>query len=75
LADAGTSGPANHGDPKAELAKLLGSISIFPERAHLLGAYALGKAQRVMVPPIRATLGSVTENSKGIEWIGTKRRG
>src|SRR6202040_4282829 len=37
-----------HGDPKAELAKLLGSVSIFPERAHLLGAYALGKAQRVM---------------------------
>ena len=26
-------------------------------------------------PPIRATLGSVTENSKGIESIGTKRRG
>jgi single-stranded DNA-binding protein len=25
-------------------------------------------------PPIRATLGSVTENSKGIESIGTKRR-
>src|SRR5438105_10086881 len=37
-----------HGDSKAELAKLLGSVSIFPERAHLLGAYALGKAQRVM---------------------------
>ena len=37
-----------HGDPKAELAKLSGSVSIFPERAHLLGAYALGKAQRVM---------------------------
>jgi putative mRNA 3-end processing factor len=30
-----------HGDPKAELAKLLGSVSIFPEREHL-GAYALG---------------------------------
>jgi putative mRNA 3-end processing factor len=37
-----------HGDSKAKLAKLLGSVSIFPERAHLLGVYALGKAQRVM---------------------------
>jgi putative mRNA 3-end processing factor len=36
-----------HGDPDAEVAKLLRSVAIFPERAHLVGAYTLGKAQRV----------------------------
>jgi len=35
-------------DPDAELAKLLGSRALFPERTHVVGAYALGKAQRVM---------------------------
>ncbi len=30
------------------MTKLLTSLALFPERAHLLGAYALGKAQRVM---------------------------
>ena len=37
-----------HGDPDAEIGKLLHSIDIFPERAHLVGAYSLGKAQRVI---------------------------
>jgi putative mRNA 3-end processing factor len=37
-----------HGDPNAEVAKLLHSVEIFPERAHLVGAYSLGKAQRVI---------------------------
>jgi putative mRNA 3-end processing factor len=37
-----------HGDPDAEIAKLLGSVALFPERAHLIGAYALGKAQHVI---------------------------
>jgi putative mRNA 3-end processing factor len=37
-----------HGDPKAEIAKLLRSVAVFPERAHLVGAYSLGKAQRVI---------------------------
>src|SRR5712671_4266654 len=37
-----------HGDPAAEIAKLLHSVALFPERAHLVGAYSLGKAQRVM---------------------------
>src|SRR5262249_45052943 len=37
-----------HGDPAAEIAKLLGSVALFPERAHLVGAYALGKAQRLL---------------------------
>ncbi|TCT06811.1 ligase-associated DNA damage response exonuclease [Aquabacter spiritensis] len=31
-----------------ETAKLLNSLQVFPERAHLVGAYSLGKAQRVM---------------------------
>ena len=35
-------------DPLDEMAKLVTSLSIFPERAHLVGAYTLGKAQRVM---------------------------
>src|SRR6266516_3356348 len=37
-----------HGDPRAEIAKLLHSVAVFPERAHLVGAYSLGKAQRVI---------------------------
>jgi len=37
-----------HGDPDAEIAKLLHSVALFPERAHLIGAYSLGKAQRVI---------------------------
>ena len=37
-----------HGDPQAEIAKLLRSAELFPERGHLVGAYSLGKAQRVI---------------------------
>jgi putative mRNA 3-end processing factor len=37
-----------HPDPDAEIAKLLHSLALFPERAHLVGAYTLGKAQRVI---------------------------
>ncbi len=37
-----------HGDARAEIAKLLRSVALFPERAHLVGAYSLGKAQRVI---------------------------
>src|SRR3954471_3376207 len=37
-----------HGDANAEIAKLLRSVELFPERAHLVGAYSLGKAQRVI---------------------------
>jgi putative mRNA 3-end processing factor len=37
-----------HGDPDNEIAKLLRSVALFPERAHLVGAYSLGKAQRVI---------------------------
>ena len=37
-----------HGDPDAEIARLIRSTELFPERAHLVGAYTLGKAQRVI---------------------------
>ena len=37
-----------HPDDRAEIAKLLASLATWPERAHLVGAYALGKAQRVL---------------------------
>ena len=37
-----------HGDVAGEIAKLLHSVALFPERAHLVGAYSLGKAQRVI---------------------------
>jgi putative mRNA 3-end processing factor len=37
-----------HGDAGAEIDKLLRSVALFPERAHLVGAYSLGKAQRVI---------------------------
>ena len=37
-----------HGEPDGEIAKLLHSVALFPERAHLVGAYSLGKAQRVI---------------------------
>jgi putative mRNA 3-end processing factor len=37
-----------HGDPAGETEKLLHSVAVFPERAHLVGVYSLGKAQRVI---------------------------
>ncbi|TRO96819.1 ligase-associated DNA damage response exonuclease [Glycocaulis profundi] len=37
-----------HPDDTGEIAKLLDSVRRFPDRAHLVGAYALGKAQRVI---------------------------
>jgi putative mRNA 3-end processing factor len=37
-----------HPDTRDEVAKLLASVALFPERAHIVGAYALGKAQRMM---------------------------
>jgi len=35
-------------DASDEVAKLLHSVALFPERTHLVGAYALGKAQRLI---------------------------
>ncbi len=37
-----------HSRTDLEIDKLLASRALFPERPHLVGAYALGKAQRVM---------------------------
>lgn len=38
----------HHPDPQVEILKLIASLNQFPERSHLVGAYALGKAQRVI---------------------------
>jgi putative mRNA 3-end processing factor len=37
-----------HPDARREVARLLESCRAFPDRAHLVGAYSLGKAQRLM---------------------------
>jgi putative mRNA 3-end processing factor len=37
-----------HPDDHVEIRRLLHSVEQFPERTHLVGAYALGKAQRVI---------------------------
>jgi len=37
-----------HPPASEEIAKLLGSMAMFADQTHLVGAYALGKAQRVM---------------------------
>jgi len=37
-----------HPDDREEIGRLLKSVRQFPERSHLVGAYALGKAQRVI---------------------------
>lgn len=38
-----------HPHPLAEIERLLMSVAAFPDRAHLVGVYALGKAQRVIM--------------------------
>ena len=37
-----------HPEEKLEINKLLTSLKLFPERPHIIGVYALGKAQRVL---------------------------
>lgn len=37
-----------HPPAETEVAKLLHSLKLFPERAHFVGAYSLGKAQRLI---------------------------
>ena len=37
-----------HPDPLAEIGRLIASLGQFPDRTHLVGVYALGKAQRVI---------------------------
>jgi len=43
-----------HGEAAGEIDKLIKSVALFPERAHLVGAYSLGKAQRI-IALLRAT--------------------
>ena len=38
----------HHPDPQAEIARLLASVALFPERTHAVGCYALGKTQRLI---------------------------
>ena len=38
----------HHPPPSREIARLLHSLAHFPDRAHLIGVYALGKAQRLI---------------------------
>ncbi len=40
--------PFRHPPADEEVGKLLKSLRQFPDRAHLVGAYALGKAQRII---------------------------
>ncbi len=47
----------HHPPPAAEIAKLLASVTLFPERTHVVGAYALGKCQRVIALLRQAGLG------------------
>ena len=37
-----------HPPPEAEIARLLDSVALFPERTHVVGCYALGKCQRLV---------------------------
>jgi putative mRNA 3-end processing factor len=37
-----------HPDDREEVARLLHSMAVFPERTHLVGVYALGKCQRLI---------------------------
>jgi putative mRNA 3-end processing factor len=73
-----------HGAPEAEIAKLLRSLAVFPERGHVVGTYALGKAQRLIALLRAATydrpiyihgaLAAITDYYAGITAIGDIRR-
>lgn len=39
----------NHPPIETEISKLLDSLRVFPHRCHLIGAYALGKCQRIIL--------------------------
>ena len=38
----------SHPDPMGEIEKLKASLKLFPQRCHVIGAYSLGKAQRLI---------------------------
>jgi putative mRNA 3-end processing factor len=47
-----------HPKPEDEIAKLLASVALFPERTHVVGCYALGKCQRLIALLRRAGWGA-----------------
>lgn len=46
-----------HPDPVLEMARLIASMAEFPDRPHLIGAYALGKSQRLIALARQAGIG------------------
>jgi putative mRNA 3-end processing factor len=38
----------HHPKPEAEIARLLDSVALFPDRTHVVGCYSLGKCQRLI---------------------------
>ena len=38
-----------HPRPQDEIARLLASVALFPDRSHVVGCYALGKCQRLII--------------------------
>jgi putative mRNA 3-end processing factor len=72
-----------HGRPEDEIAKLLRSLTVFPERGHVVGVYALGKAQRLIAllraaaydKPIyiHGALAAITDYYAGIHALGNIR--
>jgi putative mRNA 3-end processing factor len=38
-----------HPSPESEISRLLESVALFPERTHVVGCYALGKCQRLIM--------------------------
>ena len=64
-----------HPPAEAEIGKLLASLAQFPERAHLVGAYSLGKAQRVIrMLRDRATTAPSTSTARWSGSAGSTRR-
>ncbi len=68
-----------HPPVAGEIAKLLKSISIFPERCHLIGVYSLGKCQRLIAELRRAGYdapvylhGALMKLSEAYEEMGVK---
>lgn len=46
-----------HPSAEQEIARLLRSVALFPERTHVIGCYSLGKAQR-LISPLRESAGT-----------------
>jgi putative mRNA 3-end processing factor len=72
-----------HGQPAAEIGKLVKSLTVFPERGHVVGVYALGKAQR-LIALLRAAgydrpvylhgaLAAITDYYAGVHDLGDVR--